>query len=47
MSNETENDVLTRRGFIGVSSAALAAAGILFAEKLAAQDIDDKCRLRL
>src|SRR5277367_4481227 len=37
MPNETEKDVLTRRGFLGVSSAALAAAGIPYAEKLSAQ----------
>jgi oxalate decarboxylase len=44
MSNETEKDVLTRRGFLGVSSAALAAAGMLSAENLAAQDIDYKAK---
>src|SRR5271167_4991990 len=38
MPNETEKDVLTRRGFLGVSSAALAAAGIPYAEKLSAQE---------
>src|SRR6202522_3389803 len=42
MSNETEKDApkeeLTRRGFLGVGSAALAAAGILAGEKLAAQE---------
>ncbi len=37
MPNETDKDVLTRRGFLGVSSAALAAAGIPYAEKLSAQ----------
>jgi oxalate decarboxylase len=37
MPNETEKDVLTRRGFLGVGSAALAAAGIPYAEKLSAQ----------
>jgi oxalate decarboxylase len=44
MSNETEKDVLTRRGFLGVSSAALAAAGMLSTENLAAQDIDYKAK---
>jgi len=44
MSNETEKDVLTRRGFLGVSSAALAAAGMLSADNLAAQDIDYKAK---
>ncbi len=38
MSNETEKDILTRRGFLGVSSAALAAAGVLAGERLAAQE---------
>src|ERR1700685_4541504 len=38
MSNETEKDALTRRGFLGVGSAALAAAGMLAGEKLAAQE---------
>jgi len=42
MSNETEKDAskdeLTRRGFLGVGSAALAAAGMLASEKLAAQE---------
>src|SRR6202050_4489581 len=42
MSNETEKDApkeeLTRRGFLGVGSAALARAGILAGEKLAAQE---------
>ena len=36
--NEKEKDALTRRGFLGVSSGALVAAGILSAEKLAGQD---------
>ena len=44
MSNETEKDVFTRRGFLGVSSAALAAAGILSPENLASQDIDYKAK---
>ena len=44
MSNETEKDVFTRRGFLGVSSAALAAAGMLSADNLAAQDIDYKAK---
>ena len=34
MPNETEKDVLTRRGFLGVGSAALAAAGIPYVENL-------------
>src|SRR5271169_3321468 len=38
MPNETEKDVLTRRGFLGVSSAALAAAGIPYVENLSAQE---------
>jgi oxalate decarboxylase len=38
MPNETEKDVLTRRGFLGVGSAALAAAGIPYAEKLSAKE---------
>jgi len=38
MPNETEKDVLTRRGFLGVSSAALAAAGISHVENLSAQE---------
>src|ERR1700689_2008593 len=38
MSNETEKDALTRRGFLGVGSAALAAAGMLAGEKLTAQE---------
>jgi oxalate decarboxylase len=37
MSNEAEKDKFTRRGFLGASSAAIAAAGMLSAEKLAAQ----------
>jgi oxalate decarboxylase len=37
MSDEVEKDVLTRRGFLGVSSAALAAAGMRSVENLAAQ----------
>jgi len=35
MSDEAEKDVLTRRGFLGVSSAALAAAGMRSVENLA------------
>jgi len=42
MSSETEKDVLTRRGFLGVSSAALAAAGMLSADSLAGQDTKAK-----
>src|ERR1700691_3799951 len=38
MSNETEKDALTRRGFLGMGSAALAAAGMLAGEKLTAQE---------
>jgi oxalate decarboxylase len=41
MSNDTEKDVLTRRGFLGVGSAALAAAGIFSGDKLAAQEQSD------
>jgi oxalate decarboxylase len=37
MSNEAEKDKFTRRGFLGAGSAAIAAAGMLSAEKLAAQ----------
>jgi oxalate decarboxylase len=50
MSGEPEKDNLTRRGFLGVSSATLAAASMLTAEKLAAQEstgskvISDKSR---
>ena len=40
MPNETEKDVLTRRGFLGVGSAALAAAGIPYVENLSAQESD-------
>jgi oxalate decarboxylase len=39
MSDETGKDALTRRGFLGVSSATLAAASVLGAEKLAAQEL--------
>src|ERR1700740_1605071 len=38
MPSETEKDRLTRRGFLGVSSAALAAAGLLVAKNVAGQD---------
>src|SRR5271170_3083212 len=38
MPNETEKDVLTRRGFLGASSAALAAAGIPYVENPSAQE---------
>ncbi|MGA2419581.1 MAG: cupin domain-containing protein [Candidatus Acidiferrum sp.] len=38
MPDESEKDVLSRRGFLGVSSAALAAAGIPYVEKLSAQE---------
>src|ERR1700683_307222 len=37
MSNETEKDALTRRGFLGVGSAALAAASVRSAEGVMAQ----------
>jgi oxalate decarboxylase len=39
MSGETEKDNLTRRGFLGASSATLAAASMLGAGKLAAQEL--------
>jgi oxalate decarboxylase len=42
MSSENEKSGLTRRGFLGVSSAALAAAGILSADRLAGQDTKAK-----
>ena len=38
MSGEEEKDGLTRRGFLGVSSAALAAAGMRSVENLAGQE---------
>src|SRR5271167_4872654 len=38
MPNETEKDILTRRGFLGVGSAALAAAGIPYVENLSTQE---------
>lgn len=41
MRDEAEKDVLTRRGFLGVSSAALAAAGILSAKNIAEQEQSD------
>jgi oxalate decarboxylase len=41
MSNETEKDGLTRRGFLGVSSAALAAAGMRSVENLAGQKMTE------
>jgi len=41
MSDEAEKDVLTRRGFLGVSSAALAAASMRSVEKLAPQEPAD------
>jgi len=41
MHDETEKDTLTRRGFLGVSSAALAAAGVLSVDKLSAQQQSD------
>jgi oxalate decarboxylase len=37
MPDDTQKDILTRRGFLGVSSAALAAASMLSVEKLAGQ----------
>jgi oxalate decarboxylase len=39
MSGENEQDRLTRRGFLGASSATLAAASMLTARKLAAQEL--------
>src|SRR5271156_5605397 len=39
MSGETEKDNLTRRGFLGASSATLAAASMVGAGKLAAQEL--------
>src|ERR1700723_1793883 len=39
MSGENEQDNLTRRGFLGASSATLAAASMLTARKLAAQEL--------
>jgi oxalate decarboxylase len=41
MSNELEKDGLTRRGFLGVSSAALAAAGIRSLENLPGQETSE------
>jgi oxalate decarboxylase len=41
MSDEAEKDVLTRRGFLGVSSAALAAASMRSVENLAPQEPAD------
>jgi oxalate decarboxylase len=41
MHDETEKDRLTRRGFLGVTSAAVAAAGIFSRENLAAQQQSD------
>jgi oxalate decarboxylase len=41
MSDEAEKDGLTRRGFLGVSSAALAAAGMRSVENLGAQKPSD------
>jgi oxalate decarboxylase len=41
MRDEAEKDTLTRRGFLGVSSAALAAAGMRSVENLAAQQQSD------
>src|SRR5271170_587448 len=38
MPDEAEKNKLTRRGFLGVGSAALAAAGVLSVEKLAGQE---------
>jgi oxalate decarboxylase len=42
MSNETEKEGLTRRDFLGVSSGAIAAAGILSAKDAAGQEPDHK-----
>jgi oxalate decarboxylase len=41
MHDQAEKDILTRRGFLGASSAALAAAGILSVENLAGQQQSD------
>ena len=41
MSDELEKDGLTRRGFLGVSSGALAAAGMRSVENLAGQNAED------
>src|SRR4029077_17178998 len=41
MSDGAEKDVLTRRGFLGVSSAVLAAAGMRSVENLAPQEPGD------
>jgi oxalate decarboxylase len=41
MRNESEKDGLTRRGFLGVSSAALAAAGIRSMDNLPGQETSD------
>jgi oxalate decarboxylase len=41
MRDEAEKDVLTRRGFLGVSSAALAAAGMRSVEGIAGQEQSD------
>jgi oxalate decarboxylase len=41
MSGDAEKDTLTRRGFLGVSSGALAAAGMLSVEKASAQQPSD------
>src|SRR5580700_10474250 len=38
MADESEKNRLTRRGFLGVGSAALAAAGVLSVETLAGQE---------
>jgi hypothetical protein len=38
MADEAEKNKLTRRGFLGVGSAALAAAGVLSVETLAGQE---------
>jgi oxalate decarboxylase len=42
MADESEKNILTRRGFLGVSSAALAAAGMLGVESAAGQDTKAK-----
>jgi oxalate decarboxylase len=44
VANETDSERLTRRGFLGVSSAALAAAGLPYAANAAAQDGDAKAK---
>lgn len=42
MGHESDKDALTRRGFLGASSSALAAASLLSARKLSAQEQSQK-----